>query len=281
MAKEIYTTGNAGDYVKHGMLIIVLDWLLETQGQVRFADSFGGKPSAQLGNCEIIRRLKSSPPFMQHAWNRDEGRYYGSGSIAKNKGACVWASDRNEDMRSALQRSGLSLLDEKFSDYDHGNGYSVLSSKFAGEFNLILIDPLGDFMRKNFCELDNAVRAAEQHPHLFVIFFVLDMKSKNEPRKAGGVQYHHCKFMRKRDELGVKRIVCSLRCPKIKNIFDIKGESKYEAEVLLISSQLKDSSTDALRDRLGNFAKAAADILTCPKSGKVEFWTPHVNIGAE
>ena len=268
-----YTMGNAGDYVKHGMLIIALDWLLETQKQVvHFADPFGGRPWAKVDNGEIIRRLNAHSSVMQHAWDSGESRYYGSGHIAQNKGAHVWVSDRDEHKRSDLQFSGLSPLGEKLSGYGSQSGYGVLLPKFAGEFNLILIDPLGDFMTEDFDELDNAVRAAEQNPHLFVIFFVLDMKSKNEPWKAGGVQEHHGKFMWKRNELGVKRIACSLRCPKIKDKHHIKGESKYEAEVLLISRQIADGNCDDLLGRLSDFADKATEILPLPEGRRVEFW---------
>ncbi len=263
---QIYTMGNAGDFIKHGMLILLLDWLSETRGEIRYADPFGGNPWAKLENAEIRRRLNVS--CMHDAWD-GEGKYYGSGQIALHKGVNAWVSDKDMHRRSDLEASGLFLLDEGFPNYDNQNGYCILSPDIAGEFDLILIDPLGDFMRDKFGELENAVQAVKKNPNLFVMFFVLDMQSKNTPQESRGIYAKHKRFMEEREKM--QEFACSLRCPKITDS-GIKGESGYESEILMISQQLQNSDTDALRENLRNFAEHATSILPLKEREKVEFW---------
>lgn len=258
---QLYTMGNAGDFIKHKMLILLLEWLGENREKTHYADPFGGNPWSKLNNGEIIRRLNASS--MHDAWDNTDNKYYGSGQIALNKGASVWVSDKDMHRRSDLEASGLTLLDEEFKDYNNQNGYCILTPNFAGQFDLILIDPLGDFMKERFDELENAVQAVKKNSRLFVMFFVLDMP---------GVFANHEKFMEKHEE--IKEFSCSLRCPKIENKYGIKGESRHEYEILMMSQELKNNGTDNLRKNLREFAKHATEVLPIKKEEgeKVKFW---------
>ena len=110
-----YTMGNAGDLIKHCVLILFLDWFLpDNHNHPRFADPFGGHPWSHLANGEIIRRLNSVVNFVtKETWDGNN-IYYGSGQIALNRNADVWVSDKDPHKRSDLEASGLRLLNDLF-----------------------------------------------------------------------------------------------------------------------------------------------------------------------
>ncbi len=272
-ADQFYTMGNAGDFIKHGMLILLLNWLAGNRREVRYADPFGGNPWTKLENQEIKRRLNDSVrrcAFMRHAWSMIDGKYYGSGQIALHKGAHVWVADKDMHRRSDLEASGLFMLDEVLDNYDNQNGYCILSPEAAGDFDLILIDPLGDFMTERFDELDSAIQAVNKNPRLFVMFFVLDLQSKNKPPQTPEIYANHKNFMDKREKM--REFACSLRCPKIENRYGIKGESRHEYEILAISQEFQNGGASDLWGKLRYFAANASDILPLQRGEKVEFW---------
>ena len=58
----------------------------------------------------------------------------------------------------------------------------------------------------------------------------------------------------------------SLRCPKIPES-GVSGESKFDAEILLIGQQIQNGNCKVLREQLAKFADLAGDAL----GEKVEF----------
>lgn len=267
--EQIYTMGNAGDFIKHGVLIQTLNWLNSQEVKIAYADPFGGNPWAELNNETIKRRLKECPRLV-HAWDDNAEKYYGSGYIAREKFANVYVSDKDMLRRGDLESCGFKLLDKKFpGKYNNQNGYCILRPEFARNFNLILIDPLGDFLTQYLDELDNVLAAVQRDPRLFVIVFVLDWWRNSAPADGSGRYRTHCNFMKRRQILD--GVAYSLRCPMIENKHGIKGESKYEMEVLLVSEQIADGKCAALREELSDFAEEATKILRLPKDKRVKF----------
>lgn len=249
----LYTTGNAGDFIKHGVLIHTLDWLAQNAGKISYADPFGGVSGAKITNREIRRRLNESAD-LRDAWD-GKNAYYGSAQIAKNKGADVFVSDKCPDRRREFQ-AGFALLD-KFSDYDNRNGYCVLNPGIASHFDLILIDPYSESLECYMDKLRNVRNTIDNNSRLFIIMFVL-CKRKDKVRKMREI---------------LDGMAYSLFCPVIKKECGIVGESSKRMGVFLASQQIAAGKCAALCQKLSDFADAATEILPLPEDEKVELWT--------
>ena len=269
LKKQPYTMGNAGDLIKHGSLVLLLEWMSKRRDKITYADPFGGNPWGQIVSDEVRRRLNLCD-LMDRAWD-GENIYYGSGQIAKTYNADVWTSDMDEERRVALKESGLNLLDDGFpSVYDGNNGYSILSSEFTENFDVILIDPLDDFLVKHLRQFDIIQKRIEAHPDLFIMVFVLDWQPLGKTPLSAGIYEVHKRLLLKKKML--RKYLYSLRCPKLSGDHGLIGESMHEAEIMIMSQQIADGKCGDLRDALQSFAKLATRILPLQSGESVKFF---------
>lgn len=261
-----YDMGNAGDLIKHGALVYFVRWWFNEKGKdrpFRFADPFGGCPWEVVENKEINRRLeklKKVAPNVASCLSRDK-RYYNSGHVvnfaARGK-AEVRTSDASDIARADLMASfidddNMELL--KAPDHKHEDGYSILGR--AGEFDLVLLDPFGDFLyneaTSGFPKLKQ-IKSITETPapdgrDVCVAVFILDMRPNR-------IRENYVKF--KNEELG--DIAISLRCPKILDD-KVKGEKNYDMEILLISKAFANNGGWRLRASLEGFKNSLQEIL--------------------
>lgn len=293
-----YHMGNAGDLIKHGALAHYVGWWFgqnTTARPLRFVDPFGGCPWEEVENTEIKRRLNALGEQSQRAvalclWDRE--CYYNSGHIVAEAAnrcagkAVIRTSDESDIARSDLMVSSLRrddmLLFEDDPDFQDiatksANGFAILNSSALKTADLVLFDPFGGFLRNEFIskqESDRAetfnkiVKAVADNEKLCVMIFLLDMWSKD--RHTGTIADIHHRYV---DDYRPRLSECaiSLRCPKIPDRYGIKGESDYEAEILLVSQMFANGGGDKLRARLEKFASTVQGIL--PLGGnKIELW---------
>ena len=276
-----YDMGNAGDLVKHGVLAEFAEWW--PGGELRYADPFGGRPWGWPKPTVRNRfgRLKDSGCALWRAQKGAQcaasgGLYYGSSHVVLNASggrAFVFADDIDKLARADLKASGLRVISDEFRDQEYGgNGYSILTPGIlkAGQFNLTLIDPHADFLRKElsassedegqFRKIKDAIERPD-NCNLWVAIFVLvddENRKRYEERRES--------FFRGR---GV-----ALRCPRMpKQEGQPDGESHYDMEIMLVSSRLADNCPRIreLRERIAKF-KAAAEKALGVGEGKILAW---------
>ena len=281
-----YPAANAGDMLKHGALHAFVGWFVRKHGQIRVADSFGGRPWNVVNNDHIVRRWKKLPDLYQCARkeHRRHGKsgdaagecFYGSGHIAKQSSAgreCeVWASDMDTLRRSDLAASGLLLLDEHpklqsgggARGFNNQNGYGIL--RYPKYFDLILLDPYSDLLRSHLDIFDTVKKAIGDNPELFVMVFVLDMQTQDGARNRPGVYTKHKQYMDKMKEMPAH---FSIRCPKITDGL-VAGEDKYETEILLFSRILENKEDSRRNTLMRGFEELCEKLnyaLDLPESG--------------
>ena len=271
-----YDMGNAGDLLKHGALATFVDWFLDRPGEkrVRYADPFGGRPWGELKDetRKRLHKLSSALPVIQSAqphWQM-ENRYYGSSHVVRNVAearAEVLASDEDKLARSDLEASRIGLIETTFERYDPANGFGILDEQYDGRFDLILLDPFGDFLLNEFGRdrtqtghFTSISRAVKRNPDLCVMLFVLDMKEN----------YIHKSYLEEKEKM--KDFSFSLRCSKLENT-GVRGEAKYNTEILLISKRFAEGTArlEELVCRLRNLGRTLETVLPEP-GNRIEFW---------
>ncbi len=263
-----YDMGNAGDLLKHGVLAEFIQWRCESHTSLRFIDLFGGLPW-ESPVADVAKRVRALPDCaLRRAQSGiDDNRYYGSALVVRHVAEAsgierirVLTSDLDPDHRAGLQAAGLAMIEEDFrgcaGQYD---GYAALKeiARHADDGDLVLIDPFADFLPRSARTVvpqvaELAVRAA-------VLVFALNLN----PRNRVGQQF---------DALLERHLPGALRltCPPLAG-WDVKGESKHHAEVvlaapaLLPSDRSRDPSSAAtLRTRLAALAERVAGVLQLP-----------------
>ena len=267
-----YDMGNAGDIIKHGLIAEFCEWWFERNASLTFGDSFGGCP---WGDCkrvaDRISKIKNIDCALARVYKLNYGKYpkyLGSSHLVKaisennGKHAKIYVSDNNPDARSNLKHSELRLI--KLSD--DNDGYRIFDEQEKYNFNLILIDPYSKFILE---ELNNGNKRlfkikdfVEKHDNVYVALFILDLNSANDVGKGfSNFKKEH-----------LSGISVSLRCPKIKGT-KIKGESGFDAEILLISKQFETNpDIGSLKERLKKIANEARQILPLNDDQDIKFW---------
>lgn len=247
-----YDMGNAGDLLKHGILAEFTQWWCKTHSKsIRFIDPFGGRPWAEPPVPLVTDRVKSLRGFaLFEAQPKPEMRYYGSGHIVRNaaravgQDADVLVSDRDTMSLQALIKSGLSAL--RYPGFDPINGFSIVSTDI--EADLVLIDPYATFLRDEAPQV--IPQAAKASTRMAIVLFVLNLN----PRNAVGQRYAALK----RDHLPN---AWTMHCPKLRST-GVRGESNYEAEVLLSSSDLNANPLAIeLQAKLEKYAQKLTEVL--------------------
>ena len=269
-----YDMGNAGDIIKHGLLAEFVKWHKERGGkELRFADSFGGCPWGNLSSVVQKRLVGLKNTALLEVYTKTEDKYYGSSHLVRKVAekhrlaVRIDISDNDPKARcnlgNSIKKHGFMELIELPSD---NNGYKILDN--GQKYNLILLDPYSEFLRDEFY-FDNRNKVFNQilnliktHKDLFIAVFVLDMNSQNQ------VGRRFSSFKQK----DLSNCTFSLRCPKLLGDTGIKGEDKFDSEILLISQQIANGKCDKLRESLRAFAKVATKALSLQNS-EVGFWS--------
>ena len=266
-----YDMGNAGDLFKHGVLAEFVRWQCGLGMPLRFMDPFGGEPWGRPVP-EVGRRVRVLPAGSLRAAQShiDNGRYYGSGLVARRAAEAaggryvrVLSGDACPARRERLRTSGLSMLDEELPDLgaesgrDRYDGYDAFGtiSRAAREGDLALIDPFfDDFLQKR------APRVVPQMAAMAECAAVLLFALNEAPRNSVGrgfdalLEDHLCGAWR-------------MTCPPLPGT-GVREESRYHAEIVLAARLLRGKEARS-RDRhpemaLTAFAEQLAGILGVP-----------------
>lgn len=257
-----YMMGNPGDIIKHGLLAEFVAWWGETYDNhiLRMADPFGGCPRGVLEE-PVKNRLEilSETVLAEAQINGGKGsKYLGSGhliqQVAKDRCVeiCVQVSDKDEGARRDLKASGLAMIEPRLPDDD---GYGILDAEYSQKYDFILLDPYGKFLleecKNNNKRFDHIRNEVNKNSDLFIAVFVLDMNTNNS------VGRNFAKYK----ESNLSGWAFSIRCPKME-------ESKYDWEIMLISTQIKECKCKQLFERLQRFVVQAEHALNI----SLELW---------
>ena len=247
-----YDMGNAGDFVKHGLLAEFTQWWCEHEARpLRFLDPFAGRPWVSPPNPEVVRRVQALPASALRSAQRDPThRYYGSAFVvfnaAKASGhlAEVFVSDSERAARDAFEETGFKRL--VCGGFSPSDAFTVLDADC--EADLLLLDPFGDFLSRRATDVIPKIKASSKR--LACVLFVLNLN----PNNRVGKQYAALRA----EHLSSS---WSLRCPKLPNR-GVAGESKYEVEVLLAWQRLNDHPKSLeLHDRLNALAEHLSNVV--------------------
>lgn len=263
-----YDMGNAGDRLKHGVLAEFVVWQCERDRSFRFFDLFGGEPEGPAAGG-VARRVRTLPDGALRAAQSgiDEGRYYGSGLVTLRAGGTaglggvrVLTADRDEQRRERLRAGGLSMFNEGFPEcgvvegqYDAYAAFGEIAGAMSGD-DLVLLDPfdrlLPDKAPAVVPQIAEAARSAA------VRLFALNRTPGNSVgRRFDALLERHLR--------GAWRMTC----PPLLTT-EIRGESRYHADVVLAARPLLEHGTNAevrlLRTRLAEFAKGLTRVLDLP-----------------
>jgi hypothetical protein len=247
--------GNAGDFVKHGVLAEFTQWWFEHQSRtLRFLDPFAGRPWVEPPKPEVTRRVQALPwCAMRDAQPHPDRRYYGSSFVvinttARSAGASaeVFVSDSDSEARDSFSECDPSLHDLEIPGFCSSDGFSILGSDVDAD--LLLLDPFADFLPKR--ARNEIPRIANASNRVACVLFVLNLN----PANRVGQQYRclRSKYL---------PTAWSLHCPKLRDAA-VLGESRYGVDVLLAWQPLADHpKKDALRNRLRSYAGFLSEVL--------------------
>lgn len=261
-----YDMGNAGDLLKHGVLAEFVRWQCEQGKSFRFFDLFGGEPCGKPV-AEVAARVHALQECTLRAAQTgiDADHYYGSGllvrKVAEQTGSGsvrVFTDDSCPARRERLRASGLLILSEEFPDYGGGeyDGYAAFGKiiEEAKDGDLVLIDPFAKFLKDKAKTV--VPQMEEMAKRASVFLFALNLN----PHNSVGRMFDD---LLKKHLQGAWRMTCP-RLPKR----GIKGESKYDAEIVLAAQPFLEhgESPDVvgLRTRIEDFTKNLADVLNLP-----------------
>jgi hypothetical protein len=249
-----YDMGNAGDLVKHGVLAEFTQWWCEQECRcLRYLDPFGGRPWVSPPEPEVTRRVQAlSCRAIRDAQPDPAVRYYGSSLVVLNAAravggsAIVWSSDSDPEARHALAECNSSLQDLKVPGFSSSDGFSILGCDVDAD--LLLLDPFADFLPNR---ADREIpRMANIASRMACVLFVLNL----DPTNCVGRRY--CSLRSKH-----LPSAWSLHCPRIPDT-PVRGESRYEVEVLLAWQRLMDHPhRDILRNRLQSYANCLSAVM--------------------
>ena len=266
-----YDMGNAGDLLKHGVLAEYVRWHCGLGLPLRFLDPFGGEPWGDA-KAEVTRRVRAltGSALRMEQVGIDGGCYYGSGLLVRRTAEAagcahvvVLAGDACAARRQRLREAGLGMLEDEFArretDVGH-DAYDALTEIVRGarRGDLVLIDPFFD----NFLEDRASAVVAEMAEMAAVgaaLLFALRPDHGDDPgRRFDALVSEHLP--------GAWR----MSCPPVADT-DVRGESKYHAEVVLAARPLltPESAEDAavLAGRLTSLAGQLARVLRLPVAG--------------
>ena len=245
-----YDMGNAGDLLKHGVLAEFVRWRLERGASVRFLDLFAGEPSA----CVVPETVKRVRGLTESALAKaqseiDECRYFGSSKLVRNLGqrhdgsnVCVFVNDCDLERLKKLRACGLKSLNKAFPtafDRSGSDAYAAFEkiAREAERKDVALIDPFKEFLPRKAKMI--VPQMEEMADRAAVVLFALNKDPGN-------------RFASRFDDLLKNHLKGAWRmtCPPLP-YRGLRGESRYHAEVVLASRNLRGDCPDTARLKAG------------------------------
>ncbi|WP_455200365.1 hypothetical protein, partial [Kaarinaea lacus] len=227
-----YDMGNAGDFIKHGLIAEYVEWWLTiSKSDFVFLDPFAGRPYVVQPHYEVLRRMQKIPGSALMRGQVDAAkRYYGSGTLVKNitananRKAVIKVSDRNLIAMEDLLEEGFESI--QFDGFDTQESFSIINCEVpANSVSLMLLDPFDDFL-PNYAEsvvprLGEFISVCQVPVALFVL-------CKDWDDDYGS------RWQQLRERFQSSSLVqFSLVCPKMPNS-NVKGERHFNSESLLL-----------------------------------------------
>lgn len=148
------------------------------------------------------------------------------------------------ETRRALSDSGLRILAAP--GFSPSDGFSILNADVDGE--LLLLDPFANFLPQR--AKDIIPKIAQFSRRAACVLFILNL----DPNNAVGRRYRELKSNHLRH-------AWTLRCPRLPDR-GVRGESKYEVEVLLAWRRLTDHpGKNELARHLEAYAESLSRVL--------------------
>jgi hypothetical protein len=261
-----YEMGNVGDILKHGLLAEFAKWWIESYSDktrpMHFYDPFGGRPWKESPDPEVVRRIGELSDFaIATAQNEFSTRYFGSGHVVKNvaeslrsdgEGAKVFASDSDKAAKKDLIKFGLAEI--VVDGFDADDGLTILQPTVLRQIknpDLILIDPLGDYIVEQAELIFSLVANASSEVEVAIVIYALIEDQESDAAKYFGDAKE--KFLKD---------AWILSCPQLSKTQCLKGESKYASEVILYApTHLKHPKAKELKTTLTAYAKKLKDVI--------------------
>lgn len=255
-----YDMGNAGDFIKHGLIAEFVEWWLElNNSDFIFLDPFAGRPYVLPPHPEVIRRLRQLPKCaLTRAQSDTANRYYGSTYAVKNIFACanrrahIMISDRNQAASDELLKGGFAPI--KFDGFDREESFSIINCELpVHSASLLLLDPFDDFLPKYADSIISKLPAFILASKMPVVLFVLC----EDWQASAGKKWQQLR----RRFLSSSLNQLSIVCPKMPNS-KVKGERHFNSEtVLLLPADYCVDQLDVLIKRLHRFSDNLAHVL--------------------
>ncbi|WP_455365138.1 hypothetical protein [Kaarinaea lacus] len=256
-----YDMGNAGDFIKHGMLAEFCEWWLQTHsGDFIFIDPFGGRPFVAPPHGEVVGRLQRlGDCALTRAQQEVNDCYYGSGNVirhcarAMKRKAIIKISDRDESAFQGLLKAGFEPFQHQA--FQRQESFTVIDCRLSADAaSLLLLDPFHDFLSVYASTVVPGLPEFIQEGSVPVVLFVLCEDWENEL----GLRWRALKESYLEPELDCFSLVCN-------SIPDsqVRGESRYHSEALLLlpSGKVQAAHWQSLVRRLQTFCESLSIVL--------------------
>jgi hypothetical protein len=255
-----YDMGNAGDFIKHGLIAEFTEWWLSiNKSDFVFIDPFGGRPYVSPPHTGVIRRLQQLPDCaLKRGQPEIANRYFGSAKLVKNistkvkRNVIIKVSDRNQKAMEDLLNEGFEPI--QFDGFDSKNSFSIVDCKLSKhEISLLLLDPFDDFLSQYADSVIPRLAEIVSTWRVPVLVFVLCEDWESE---AG------LKWQQLQDRFLLPDLMqFSLACQKISNSM-IEGETNLNSEaVLLLPYGYGEGHLDQLFNQLQKFSVNLSHVL--------------------
>ena len=255
-----YDMGNAGDFIKHGLIAEFTEWWLSiNKSDFVFIDPFGGRPYVSPPHSGVIRRLQQLPDCaLKRGQPEIANRYYGSANLVRNivtkvnRNVVIKVSDRNQKAMEDLLNEGFEPI--QFDGFDSQNSFSIIDCKLSKhEVSLLLLDPFDDFLSQYADSVIHWLAGTVSTLRVPVLVFVLCKDWESE----AGLKWQQLQARFLLPDL----MQFSLACSQISESI-IKGETNFNSEaVLLLPPGYGEEYLDQLTNRLQNFSVKISNVL--------------------
>lgn len=262
-----YDMGNAGDFIKHGMLAeFTRWWLASSNGDFVLVDPFGGRPFVEPPHPAVTRRLAKLPDCaLTVAQPHCRFRYYGSGNVVRHiaqdlgRQASVLVSDRDPAALAALLQHGFHKLQCR--GFDRGDSFSIVGRNVAPNLqptSLVLIDPYDDFLPDYSATHTSGIASLVTTRGIPVLLFVLC----RDGNSGAAVRWHQLRDLYFTGKVKQLALTCS-NMPHS----NVKGERNYHVQsLLLLPAGVDENRLAALISRLECYSNYLSTVLDQPVS---------------
>jgi hypothetical protein len=241
--------GNAGDFIKHGLLAELLVWIASNKQYLDFFDPFGGRPWQIPVEPLVAQRLaRLYTCSLKQAQSGFAERYLGSAQMMRQFSGIlkfpvqIYISDRDPLARQDLINSGLDEI--KLEGFNANDAYSILDSRLnRQQCSLILLDPFDELPHINDKVMSKIIRQVSGSATAIVLFVLYTDQQEAEWQQFQLLNSNQQKSIR----------AMSLNYKAIKGS-KIKGENKYHSRIILYLDKNHFSGYETLHEKLSDLA---------------------------